>query len=126
MIKQVFGLSGLIVVGCCAVWIMTVGFSNAKVSNFQLNATQCLNSNGPTSKECKRMAIFGISPSIYINNVEYRKEVDSKYMRAIELNANIAPKIAKYTLEYGVTNKVKLVESVYKQLIELSTPNKNH
>jgi hypothetical protein len=119
MNKYIFGIGGVLIVAFCTIAIMAVGFSNAKASNYQVNAISCLTSDDHASKQCKQMPKFGVAPSAYINDEYYRKTIDSKYIKAIELNAMIAPRIAQFTLDHGVKKNVKFLAHVYKELNEI-------
>jgi hypothetical protein len=120
MFKKVHGVIGSCVVIASAIAILTIGLSSSKASNFQRVATSCTVSGDDKSSECNELLKFGVEQTAYFNDEQYRNDVDRMYIRAIENNANIAPKIAQFTLDYGVKKNVKFVAKVYEKLHQLT------
>lgn len=119
MNKYVFNVGEYIIIVCAVLVIMMLGFSNAKVSNYQATAISCFQSGDLESKACLKMPMFGVAPSLYIKDDIYRKKVDLEYLRAGELISKAAPMVAKYTLDYGVKKSIRFSAKVYKKISEL-------
>lgn len=120
MFKKVHGVIGSCVVIASAIAILTIGISNSKASNFQHVATSCTVSGDDKSSECNALLKFGVEQTAYFNDEQYRNNVDTMYIKAIENNASIAPNIAQFTLDYGVKKNVKFVAKVYEKLHQLT------
>lgn len=120
MFKKVHGVIGSCVVIASTIAIFTIGLSNSKASNFQHVAISCTVSGNNKSPECDALLKFGVEQTAYFNDKQYRNNVDKMYIEAIENNANIAPKIAQFTLDYGVKKNVKFVAKVYEKLHQLT------
>jgi hypothetical protein len=107
-LKFTHGIWGLIAIGSGAIAISVIGLSDAKVSNYQQVSIHCTLEKKTESEECKSLIKFGIDPTLFITDKTYKKEVDKKYMDAIQSNSVAAPAVAEFTLKHSLSKKITL------------------
>jgi hypothetical protein len=70
------------------------------------------------SKKCDELIKFGVSPELYVNDINYQKSVDDKAIKSIESNSSAAVPLAEFTLAYAGDKNVKLAVKVIEELEE--------
>jgi hypothetical protein len=114
------GLSGAMIVIVTTIIMSGIGFSNAKVGNYQLSAQNCFQSKKVYGPACKHFIQFGVSPKLYLSDENYRDSIDKKYRQAIARNVFVAPKVAQFTLDHAYKSHVQFSAALVEQLREVS------
>ena len=120
VIRTVYGLSGVLLTVATAIVVLVLGVSSVKGVSYQYQAQQCQEIKVATRNECVELIKFGVDPAQFLTDEAYRNDVTKMYIRAVELNAYIAPKVAQFTLDNAFRKRIVIVADVLAKLQSLS------
>ncbi|MUK70310.1 hypothetical protein [Aliivibrio fischeri] len=116
------GLAFLVIAIVVAFFLYKIASETQKNANFQLVSSQCVQQKDIQYKACQQLLDFGVAPSMYLINQEYRAEIDKKVIKQLESGPIIAGKLAKFTIEQAGNMQVKLAKNVIVGLKEKIQP----
>jgi len=117
-IKVWGGVSVVAIILAVAFVVYKLADKSQNMSNLQLVASQCKLKKDDDN--CKALLDFGVSPSMYLKDSDYRTEIDKKAIKILESAPIYAQDLARYTLDKSGNSTVKLTVKVLRKINEVS------
>lgn len=115
-----WGIPTIIMIGFASLGMLYLGIDSNKNSSLQFQSTSCKLAKNPQKDECIGLIKFGVEPSLYLSDSEYRLKVDQSAINTIENNIDSAPKLAVFTLQQVEIKKLKIAKEVLDALLNIS------
>ncbi|ELB2274848.1 hypothetical protein ACHELS_001767 [Vibrio vulnificus] len=111
------GRLGIAMVLAGAVSVYILADQTQDMQGLQYLGNECFRTKD--AQTCSELINFGVSSEMYLNDENYRKNIDKKAIKILENAPIYAADIAEFTLENAGSKGVKLSAEILKELNEM-------